>query len=662
MTLKRIGGVVILVALAFGLGSSAAQGEPTTVTLGNLIVAVGQTGTVVGRIDCAADGCTAFDIQIRFDPAILRVDSAQIGPYLGTEILVVQNKIDNADGTIRLAAVVLGAWNAPTDDTLFTLTVTGLIPGMTALSVISLDVGDVIGNPIDAVGVSGVVAVNASPGPAPTEEATEEPTAEPTEEATAEPTEEPTREGPVVDLGVVTVGMNAEYSPMEYVDENGNIVGFDADLTAALAQRAGFDYELVNTRWDGIFVALAAGEFDMVISSATITEEREDVIDFSAPYFNAGQMIAVRAADAPFIQGPEDLAGLRVGVQAGTTGDIYATDTIAGAEILRYDEITLAFQALRAGEVDAVVNDGPVSADYIAKNPELDAVLVGSPLTQEFYGIAVQPDRPELLDAVNAALAAIIADGTYRDIYVKWFGVEPDPMFMPPATAGDTQAGERLFVAECAACHSSAMMTVSAPPTSDSVYFWFYDDLTGLTCSDTNYHFVSNDLYNSPPHTDFTGSYFVTTSTGYEYASEEYYPSSLSGGDGVLESDNWGVDVAAVPSGQAYTVTQELSYFVSGEQVSISAATFQCDAQRTLTLVSIVNQVKGSGVGPNLDGIGARAATRVSDLSAVAYLRESILDPGAYIVEGYSDLMPSNYGSRFTQQELDALVAYLLEQ
>lgn len=233
------------------------------------------------------------------------------------------------------------------------------------------------------------------------------------------------------ELGVATVGMNAEYPPFEFVDENNEIAGFDVDLMKAIAAEAGFDVEFVNTRWDGIFVALQSGEFDAVASAATITEEREEIVDFSNPYFNAGQTIAVLEGRAGEISTPDDLAGLRVGVQAGTTGDIWATENIPGVEMVRYDEITLAFQALASGDVDAVFNDGPVSADIIAKNPEMGAVIVGDPVTDELYGIAVNPERPELLDAINEALAAIIANGTYRDIYMDWFGIEPPSMFQP---------------------------------------------------------------------------------------------------------------------------------------------------------------------------------------------------------------------------------------
>lgn len=217
------------------------------------------------------------------------------------------------------------------------------------------------------------------------------------------------------------VGMNAEYPPFESVDASGNIVGFDPDIMAAIAEEAGFEYELVNTRWDGIFVALQSGEFDAVISAATITDERAEIVDFSDPYFNAGQMIAVRIADAGQITSVPDLDGRKVGVQLGTTGDMWLSEN-SRAEVVRYDEVTLAFQALRNGDVDAVFNDGPTSAEIIQSNPEIGATLVGEAVTDEFYGIAVNKEKPELLRMINEGLAAIRANGTYDGIYDKWFG------------------------------------------------------------------------------------------------------------------------------------------------------------------------------------------------------------------------------------------------
>jgi len=239
--------------------------------------------------------------------------------------------------------------------------------------------------------------------------------AEPTKPAAQEPTKaaEPAKIK-------IKVGTNAEYPPFEYVDESGNIVGFDVDLIKALAERAGFEVELVNTKWDGIFTALAAGEFDAVCSAATITDERKQTVDFSDPYFNAGQSVAVLESNTE-IKGVEDLKGKRIGVQLGTTGDIEASK-IEGAEVKRYEEITLAFQALANGDVDAVVNDAPTSADIIKANPEIKAKIVGEPFTNEFYGIAVNKNKPEILNALNKALAEIKADGTYDQIYKKWFG------------------------------------------------------------------------------------------------------------------------------------------------------------------------------------------------------------------------------------------------
>jgi len=233
-------------------------------------------------------------------------------------------------------------------------------------------------------------------------------------------------------LGKLKVGLNAEYPPFEMVDEAGNIVGFDPDLFDAIAKAAGFEYELINTRWDGIFVALASGEFDAVISAATITEERSQTVDFSDPYFDAGQMIAVRAEETG-IKGPEDLAGKKVGVQLGTTGDIWLTEQTE-AEVVRYDENTLAFQALAAGDVDAAMADGPTVMEIVKANPEMNLKVLPGVYTEEQYGIAVRKDRPEVLAAINAGLAAIKGLGIYDQIYAKWFGVptaaaipEPNP-------------------------------------------------------------------------------------------------------------------------------------------------------------------------------------------------------------------------------------------
>jgi peptide/nickel transport system substrate-binding protein len=219
----------------------------------------------------------------------------------------------------------------------------------------------------------------------------------------------------------LVIGTNAEYPPFEMVDDAGNIIGFDPDLMVAIADAGGFTFKWVNTRWDGIFLALASGEFDAVISAATITAERAQTVDFSDPYFEAGQAIVVRA-DETAIKTDVDLAGKKVGVQLGTTGDIWLTDETE-AEVVRYDENTLAVHALAAGDVDAAVMDNPTAAEIVRANPELNLKLLPGVYTEENYGIAVIKDRPEVLEAINKGLAAVKASGEYDRIWNKWFGV-----------------------------------------------------------------------------------------------------------------------------------------------------------------------------------------------------------------------------------------------
>ena len=238
--------------------------------------------------------------------------------------------------------------------------------------------------------------------------------------APAAPAPAPAADSSAAPALTIKVGTNAEYRPFEYVDENNNIIGFDVDLMAALAEAGGFEYEFVNTKWDGIFVALANGEFDAVISAVTITDERKESVDFTEPYFNAGQVLAV-LNDNTTITGLDSLNDtVRVGVQLGTTADIFLTDNTS-AQVQRFDELPLALQALGNRDVDAVVAELPVLGDYLKANPDLGAKIVGDPFTDELFGIAVNKGKSEVLEALNAALATIKGNGVYDQIYAKWF-------------------------------------------------------------------------------------------------------------------------------------------------------------------------------------------------------------------------------------------------
>ena len=217
----------------------------------------------------------------------------------------------------------------------------------------------------------------------------------------------------------IVVATDATWPPMEYVDENKAIVGFDIDLMNAIAKEAGLDVEYKNVAWDGIFAGLAAGEYDAIISSVTITDERREQYDFSEPYINAGQIVVVRTESD--ITGPDTLSGRTVGAQISTTG-AFAVQAMQGVTLKEYDEVGLAFEDLVAGRIDAVVCDTPVAADFALQREEYRAKLkiVGESFTEEYYGILVQKGNTELLAKINQGLTAVQDKGTDKELEDKW--------------------------------------------------------------------------------------------------------------------------------------------------------------------------------------------------------------------------------------------------
>lgn len=217
----------------------------------------------------------------------------------------------------------------------------------------------------------------------------------------------------------IVVATDATWPPMEYVDENREIVGFDIDLMNAIAQEAGLEVEYRNVAWDGIFAGLAAGEYDAVISSVTITDERREQYDFSEPYINAGQIVVVQSGSD--ITGPDALSGRTVGAQIGTTG-AFAVQDMGDVTLKEYDEIGLAFEDLVAGRIDAVVCDTPVAADFALQREEYRAALkiVGDSFTEEYYGILVQKGDADLLAKINRGLVAVQDKGIDQELEEKW--------------------------------------------------------------------------------------------------------------------------------------------------------------------------------------------------------------------------------------------------
>ncbi len=221
----------------------------------------------------------------------------------------------------------------------------------------------------------------------------------------------------------IVIATDATFPPMEMVDENKNIVGFDVDLMNAAAKAAGFTVEFKNTAWDGIFAGLENGKYDAVMSSVTITDERKQTMDFSMPYINAGQVLVVPASTTG-VETLADLKGKTVGAQIGTTG-AFEIDKVKDSDKITektYDEIGLAFEDLVNGRIAGVVIDTPVAANYALQNEQYKGKLkiVGKPFTQEFYGVAVKKGNTKVLDLINAGLKKVIDNGTEAKLEAQW--------------------------------------------------------------------------------------------------------------------------------------------------------------------------------------------------------------------------------------------------
>jgi polar amino acid transport system substrate-binding protein len=241
---------------------------------------------------------------------------------------------------------------------------------------------------------------------------------------------------PAAPAKVYVVGTDAAYAPFESQNEKGEIVGFDIDVVKAVAAKAGIEVKFVNTPWEGIFNALGQGDRDMVVSAVTITDERKQTMDFSAPYFDAVQLIAVK--DNSKVAKFDDLKKLKVGVQTGTTGDEAVTKLLGktSTAIKRFESTPLALKELESGGVDAVVADNGVVIHYVANNAGAKFKTVADKsFAPEQYGIALKKGNAELLAKVNDGLAGIKADGTYDKIYAQYFGAAPAAAAAPASAA-----------------------------------------------------------------------------------------------------------------------------------------------------------------------------------------------------------------------------------
>ncbi len=218
------------------------------------------------------------------------------------------------------------------------------------------------------------------------------------------------------------VAIDPTFAPFEFQGKDGTLQGFDVDVVNGISKAAGFQVKYENMRFDSMIAALQANSVDAAVAGMTITAERAKAIDFSKPYFRSGLAIAVSDKNKEITK-LDNLKNKKIAVQIGTTGADKAK-SISGAKISTFDTPDLALQELANGNVDAVINDKPVTL-YAFKTGNLKGLkVVGETLTEEYYGIAA-PKKSTNVEAINKGLDSIIKDGTYAQIYKKWFNEEP---------------------------------------------------------------------------------------------------------------------------------------------------------------------------------------------------------------------------------------------
>lgn len=219
---------------------------------------------------------------------------------------------------------------------------------------------------------------------------------------------------------VLIAAADAAFVPFEFVDEKTNeVVGFDVDIVKALGEVMGYEVDFRNFPWDGLIPGLYNRNIDIIASGMTITEERAQQVNFSDPYFVSTLTIVVLESNDT-ITSFDDLKGKTVAVQISTTGD-FAVDDVEGATAARYNTAPEALQNVILGVAHASVIDLPVAEAFLANNPNAPLKHLGPLTADDEFGLAMRKEDTELLEKVNAALIQIKENGTYDQIFDKWF-------------------------------------------------------------------------------------------------------------------------------------------------------------------------------------------------------------------------------------------------
>lgn len=276
------------------------------------------------------------------------------------------------------------------------------------------------------LGAAMVLSLAACGGTASSSEAASSSEGASSEAASSEATSEAAAgELTTVNPGTLTMSTNAAFPPYEMTADDGSFEGIDIEVAQAIADKLGLELQVDDMDFDAALLAAQTGKSDMVMAGVTVTPERQNAMDFSDSYANGIQVVIV--PEDSDIASIDDMQGKMIGVQRGTTGDLYCSDTVEnggfGAEnVTPYDNGLTAVQALMNGQVDCVVIDNAPAQEFVAANPGLK--ILDTEYANEEYAIGVAKGNTQLLDAINGALAELEADGTLQSIVDKYITAE----------------------------------------------------------------------------------------------------------------------------------------------------------------------------------------------------------------------------------------------
>ena len=252
-----------------------------------------------------------------------------------------------------------------------------------------------------------------------TEDVEAEATKEEAEDAEAAEVATDAAEVTTVEPGVLTMGTNATFPPYEYKDGD-DVVGIDAEIAQALADKLGLQLEIVDMDFDSLVASVQSGKIDMSLAGMTVTEARKQNVDFTDSYATGVQVIIVK--EDSDIASADDLEGKLIGVQQGTTGHLYCADDFGEDNVIPYANGATAVQALLQGKVDCVVIDQEPAKAFVEANEGLK--ILETAYTTEDYAAAVSKDNPALTAALNSALQELKDDGTIQGILDKYIKAE----------------------------------------------------------------------------------------------------------------------------------------------------------------------------------------------------------------------------------------------